>query len=373
MSRAPVLTLLLLGCTGAPARDPEALRCAPLEVSGHPRGARFAEVLSRATAAGVPGLSALVRTPEGTWVGAAGFADLELRAPMEPCTLSRVGSVSKTFTALLVLRLVDQGRVELDRPIAAYLSQSDLHDIANADRATVRQLLSHTSGIPHGLDNTGIALAYLFNDPATPRGLRTYLDGIRGLPAAFPAGQGWGYSNSNYNLLGLLVEAVTGRAFSEALQTEVLEPLQLRRSSYATSAGVARGYLDQVGDGTLVDSSDFSLGVGTPAGGVVSDVLDVAALMERAAAEPRLATWVDVSPERAVTAGQTGYGLGLMRWHTDWGDALGHAGVLFGWEARAWVFPQRQATVVLLDNAYFGVPSQRLREAEQALLQAAFD
>jgi D-alanyl-D-alanine carboxypeptidase len=373
MRTAPLVMLLLAACAGEGPRDAAALACTPLSVAGHPKADAFAEVLSKALVAGLPGIAALVRTPEGTWVGSAGFADLSLRAPMQPCTLSRVGSVSKTYTALLVLRLVDRGLVDLDRPIAVYLGASDLHDIANADRATVRQLLSHTSGIAHGLDNTGIALAYLFNDPTTTRDLHTYLDGIRGLPAAFPVGQGWGYSNSNYNLLGLMIESVTGRAFADALRVEVLEPLQLDASSFGTAAGVARGYLDQRGDGTLVDTSDFSLGVKTPAGGVVSNVLDVATLMEAAAREPRLAAWVDVSAERAVTPGQTGYGLGLMRWHTDWGDAVGHAGVLFGWESRVWVFPQRQATVVLLDNAYFGVPTKRLRDAEQALLRAAFE
>jgi len=375
MSRALLpVALLAVACAGAPPRDPADLACTSAPVAGvHPRAAALAAALARAHAAGLPGLAALVRSPEGTWVGAAGLADLDLLAPMQPCTRSRVGSVSKTFTALLVLRLVDQGVVDLDQPLARYVAAADLQGIANGGLATVRQALQHTSGIPHGLDDLGTGLAYLFEHPTTPRDMRAYLDGIRGRPADFPPGQGWRYSNSNYHLLGLLVEAVTGRTFAEALRVELLVPLGLAATTFGPATGLARGYLDRHGDGTLMDSTDFTLGVETPAGGVGSSVLDVARMVEAAAAEPRLAQWVEVPAASAVTPGQTGYGLGLMRWHSARGDAVGHAGFTFGWEARAWVLPERQVTVVLLTNAALGLPHRTLLETEAEVLSALLD
>ncbi len=376
------VTALLGASCGSPASSRQASAYACTVPAGHevtlagPRAAALDGVLRRAGRT-FPGVVAYAETPDGVWFGATGFADLDARAPMQACTLSRVGSVSKTFVALAALRLVDRGLLDLDAPAATLVPPGVTRGLANADRATVRQLLNHTSGIPHGLDQTGLALSYLFNDPLRPRSSLDFLNGVRGGPPAFPVGQGWGYSNSNYNLLGVVLEAVSGQSLPELLQAEVWGPHALASSSYlerpALGPAVARGYLDCHGDGSLIDSTDFSMGQRTPAGGVVSNVFDVAALVKAAAAEPRMQAWVDVPVERAVAPNHTGYGLGLMRWHTVHGDALGHGGELFGWQAWAFTFEPQHVTWVMLVNADFGSPSAEFHRLQDEAVAALFE
>ncbi len=149
----------------------------------------------------------------------------------------------------------------------------------------------------------------------------------------------------------------------------------LSGSSYLSSEGPipARGYLDYQGNGTLIDSSDFTMGIETPAGGVVSTAFDLTRLLAAAAREPRLQTWVDVPPGKAVAPNHTGYGLGLMRWKTAHGDALGHGGELFGWQTWAFTFPERGVTWVMLANADFGRASDDFHRLQDTAIEALFE
>lgn len=369
--RAAVL-LLLLSCQVAPVAAP-VLPCVEPASSTHPKAAALQQVLTDMHVAGFPGVAAFARTREGVWAGAAGFSDLERQTPMQSCTASRAGSATKLFTALLVLKLADRSLLDLDDPLSKFIAGPTLEGIANADRVTIRQALSHTTGIPVPLDEPGFALETLYERPTRVKSTLEVLNAIRGRPASFAPGEGWQYSNPNFELLGLVIEQVTGLSYGEALEREVLQPLALHDTTFGSSSGVTHGFIDLHGDGTLIDSSAWAMGTQSPAGGVVSNVFDLARVLEVAAREPRLQAFHDVPMKAAVAPGHTGYGLGLMRWHTPGGDFIGHGGLLFGWQA--WVFTRPEADVswVLLTNAALGKSSSDFhpfqRRAAEVLLE----
>lgn len=366
------LSVLLVACQPAPVAEP-VRACVEPVMPMHPRAGALQQVLDDMHAAGFPGVAAFAKTREGEWAGAAGFSDLARQTPMQTCTVSRAGSATKAFTALLVLKLADRGLLDLDDPLSKHLPASTLKGIANADRATLRQALSHTTGIPVPLDDPGFALDTLYERPTRSKSTLEVLNAIRGRPASFAPGEGWQYSNPNFELLGLVIEQVTGVSYAEALEREVLRPLALNDTTFGASSGVAHGFLDLHGDGTLIDSSAWTMGTQSPAGGVVSNVFDLARFLEATTREPRLQVFHEVPAPAAVAPGHTGYGLGLMRWHTPAGDFIGHGGLLFGWQA--WVFtkPDAGVTWVLLTNAALGKPSSDLhpfqRRAAEVLLE----
>ena len=169
---------------------------------------------------------------------AYGLADLEARTPMTVERGFRIGSITKTFTAAAVLRLAEEGRLELGDPIRRHLP-----DLPEAwDPVTVLHLLNQTSGIPSYTDDPSwwprqgedLSPALLLETHVKPRAL------------AFAPGTAWAYSNSNYLLLGLLLESLSGQDYGTVLRTRFLGPLGLDRTGYGQGAspGLAAGHLE---------------------------------------------------------------------------------------------------------------------------------
>ncbi|WP_456439233.1 serine hydrolase domain-containing protein [Caldithrix abyssi] len=177
----------------------------------------------------IPGVClALIRKGEIVWQKAYGYADLAEGRKMTVDTPCRVESISKSLTALGVIKLVEQGRIDLDAPLQNYLGDWKLPDTEfNEEAVTVRRLLSHTAGMPLG--SIGPAVEYA---PGSPMPLlREFLSREAWLETA--PGSGFAYSNTGFNLLELLIEEVTGRRFAEYMADEVLQPLDMRQSTFA--------------------------------------------------------------------------------------------------------------------------------------------
>jgi CubicO group peptidase (beta-lactamase class C family) len=159
---------------------------------------------------------------------AAGVLSIRTGCPVTTDALFLPGSIGKLYTATLVLMLVDEGKVDLDTPIRAYLPDFRVKDARAAEIVTVRNALSHTSGFDG--DH--------FTD--TGRGddaLRLYVDGCADLPQIADPGKIWSYSNSSYSILGRIVEVLTGRTFEENLRERIFAPLGLEHSvSFAEEA-----------------------------------------------------------------------------------------------------------------------------------------
>ncbi|MEU8778130.1 serine hydrolase domain-containing protein [Streptomyces sp. NPDC048606] len=192
--------------------------------------------------AGMPGLFAEVRAGDRVWRGAAGVADVATGRPVTADMRHRVGSVTKTFTAVAVLRLVESGRVDLDAPIGRHLPE--LVPGERGEAITVRMLLDHTSGLaeylpyaypslkafpvlaetgPESLDD----LRHTRFDPVELIGM-----GVAAPPVGVPGGGPGVYSNTNYLLLGRLLERLTGTTAERYITRHVIEPAGLRDTAF---------------------------------------------------------------------------------------------------------------------------------------------
>ncbi|MGA5515543.1 serine hydrolase domain-containing protein [Streptomyces pseudogriseolus] len=198
--------------------------------------------------AGVPGVFAEVRDGDRVWRGAAGVADMETGRPVTAGLRHRAGSVTKTFTAAAVLRQVEAGAVGLDAPVSRYLP--GLVPGERGDAITVRMLLNHTSGLAEylpyaypslkafpALDRTGPEsleeLRFTRFDPVELIGM-----GVAAPPVGVPGGTPGVYSNTNYLLLGQLLEKVTGLPAERCLARDVIEPAGLRDTELAVGAHI---------------------------------------------------------------------------------------------------------------------------------------
>jgi len=337
--------------------------------------AELQSLVEQAVANGSPGVSAAVATREGViWTGVAGKADLETGAPVRPDMLFGIGSITKTFVAVVVLQLVEEGRLRLDDTPASILGDV-VKEIANADRATVAQLLNHTSGIAtwefdaqwiH--EGRGDRL-----DPARLWGKADTLDYIRGDAPTAPPGVKHDYSNTNFTLLGLMIEKVTGQDAVLEIHRRILEPLGIKDiylegfeplpvqrlahryhradEEFRRSAGMNRAF-PVVRDG-LIDASRSNLSVEWTAGGMVATAADLAryavALRDGRLLRPQsmafMLDWLPVDEHQSV-----GHNLFRTRWADNDLTLVGHTGGVLGYGASMHWVEGADAVVVVLHN-----------------------
>ncbi|MEU1819071.1 serine hydrolase domain-containing protein [Streptomyces roseifaciens] len=233
--------------------------------------------LDKLTAAGAPAALAEVRVGDQRWSGASGVRDVRTKQPARPGDRYRVASVTKSMVATVVMQLADEGRLKLDDPVAKHLPGV----LPYKEPVTLRQLLNHTSGIPDYFDDlyaTGSLEEHQKNRFRyfAPQSL------IRNAvkrPLADPASPDLPYSNTNYALLGLVVEKATGHALGTELTRRVFRPAGMRDTAYPTvnpflSGPHVHGYIKPE-SGPLFDATDYTPSVWGAAAGVVSTSADL--------------------------------------------------------------------------------------------------
>ncbi len=257
----------------------------------------------------------------------------------------RAGSIVKPFVATAVLQLVEEGKVALDDPLPAVLPQDVVAPIEDADRITVRMLLNHTSGIPEYSDREHERMVAA--DPHRVWQVDEYLEMAAAHPRQFDPGEGYAYSNTDYNLLGLVIEEATGESWREAVRDRVIDQLDLEHTSLpepgdaSIGSGAAHGY--ELLDGELRDYTDIDPSVAGAAGGTPwsrrrgSGPLPRRAarrqLFERPETLEEMLTFVDTTDAPAVP-GEVGYGLGIERFEWPGGvEVIGHFGGTAGYLA----------------------------------------
>ncbi|MEC3033058.1 serine hydrolase, partial [Bacillus thuringiensis] len=204
---------------------------------------------------GYPGI--LAKTSEGgkTWGYAAGIADLRTKKPMKTDFRFRIGSVTKTFTATVVLQLAGENRLKLNDYIEDWLPGVIQGNGYDGNKITIRHILNHTSGIAEysrskDADFTDTKKSYTAEELVKM--------GVS-LPPDFAPGKGWSYSNTGYVLLGILIEKVTGNSYAEEVENRIIEPLDLSNTFLPGNSSVipgtkhARGYLQLDGASELKD------------------------------------------------------------------------------------------------------------------------
>lgn len=313
-----------------------------------PSRADVQRVLERVVDGGAPGVTAVIRGPAGLERYSAGSADLRRDRRISPRHHGRVGSVTKTFTATLVLQLAAEGKLGLEDSVQRWLPGV----VPNGDRITVRQLLDHSSGLADYCSVPGITLC----DPSNPDPARRWTPGELvavgvGAPPTFPPGQGWSYTNTDYVLLGMIIERATGRTLGAEYERRIFRPLGLDQTRFPTSTSMprpfARGY-EVLAQGTWPpDVTATSPTIAGSAGAIVSTPGDLQTFMRallrgRLVSRPLLREMKRPSPGSlngpyALEGGGVGtYGLGLI--HYTWSKACGvwgHTGAFPGYRTLA--------------------------------------
>lgn len=164
-----------------------------------------------------------------------GYGDAGNGGPVTPRTLFALASVSKPFTALAVMQLVESGQVDLDQPVQKYLPEFQLADADAAARITVRHLLSHVSGLsaPSGRQ-------HFFSRDNSPEALAGYVRDLAAVRPTAPVGSKFQYSNANFTLLARLVEVVSGEPFEQSMRGHVLTPLGMSRTCFSSDEANGR-------------------------------------------------------------------------------------------------------------------------------------
>ena len=291
--------------------------------------------------------SAAIFVPgEGLWTGTSGIADLETKKPVTPETAFAVGSVTKTFVAALILDLIEDDVLKLDDPLVRWLP-----GFPRARQITIRQLLNHTSGVFNITDNRAFIEAQIERPRKrwTPARTLAYV----GEPL-FAPGSDWGYSNTNYILLGLVIEKATGSTVARELRERVLVPADadavFMQGEERVRAEVARGYddvdldgaPDDLSDGTRTIPNTAMASAAWTAGGIAATPEAVAkfgdALFRGRLLNPdSLRQMTDFDEQLGKgRGGGLGYGLGISRFEVPGHEVLGHGGGIPGYRSALW-------------------------------------
>ena len=311
-----------------------------------------------------PGATAALSLPDGSTIAlAVGYSDSAQQVRMLPNDRMLVGSTGKTFVAAVALQLAAEGSLELDARVADYLGDRDWYDrVPNAAEITVRNLMNHTSGVMR-YEFKDEFVQQLSADPDRrwdPEELVAYVLDER---AGFAAGEGWDYSDTNYILLGMIVEGITGRDLYDEVKTRLLEPLGLANTIPSDSrriAGLVQGY---AGPGNPFTGSDAVIGedgrfVINPqfewaGGGFASTTSDLArwsaALYGGGVLDGEwIAQMLDGVPARLGPGAR--YGLGVIIQETPLGVSYGHSGFFPGYLTQMAYFPEQRIAVAVQVN-----------------------
>jgi D-alanyl-D-alanine carboxypeptidase len=361
------LGILVLGCTYDPPtrsaewyENPEVYQD---QRETHPQRAVFQAYLDAAVRDGLPGAVLLVRTPQGgLWVGASGYADLANDVPWKPSMIARVGSITKTFAAAIVLKLTEQHAVSLDARAKDWLPSKIASEIENASSASITQLLHQTSGIYDYLSAVPLFLEAAGSYDFEYHSKEELLEFAYGEPSEYRAGEGWNYSETNFLLLELVAERLSGTSGPALFDLLVTSELGLRSTFYEPSAplpkGLVRGYADLFADERLIDVTETNLDRFHFDGGAISNVYDLAEFLDSLvltdflsdAARAELLDVVDTQGKSERGTDYYGSGL-ILEQHPTYGPVWGHSGTTSGVTAHVYHVERSGVTFAAIANA----------------------
>jgi D-alanyl-D-alanine carboxypeptidase len=322
--------------------------------------AQLQRALDQVVAAGAPGAAVLVRDGDRTTRLSSGFGNLAPQTPMRATDRSRIGGVTKSFTATVVLQLVGENKLALGDSVERWLPGV----VPNGDAISIRQLLNHTSGIYDYMTDPTVLAPYQQGD------LTHVFNPLVGVQIAaehgplFPPGSQLSYSNTNYILLAMIVEAVTGNPIASELQARLFGPLGLSDTSFPTLSDIdgphTHGYV-------FLDAGPFDVTPWSPSGagaaGAILSTPDDVARFYRALLHGRLLATAELKamqtidpvatggvPDAGILGG--GWGLGLLRESFPCGEAWGHDTEIPGYMTAAWNSNSGTRQVVVVVNSH---------------------
>jgi D-alanyl-D-alanine carboxypeptidase len=305
---------------------------------------------------GDPGIVMWVDAPQGVFIGVEGYADVNAGTLLQADDAFRIGSVTKMFTSVVILQLMEEGVLDLDDTLAQWLPTTAAQ-IPNGDVITLRQLLNHTSGIPDIEENEPLLIEY-----ATSTELQQHqwlpeeiVGMIAGYDANFAPGEGWNYSNTGYAVLGMVIEAATGQSVVENYHSRILDPLGMTHTYLANAevptVALVRGYSE------ILNTDDYNASWAWSFGAMVSNAPDVVTFMRAlmrgelfsdAATLDIMLTGTELSKDKDLEG--SGCALGVFYSMSPLGIVYQHDGQIFGFNAYASYAPDYDLVVVILTN-----------------------
>lgn len=301
------------------------------------KAGQLQNLLDKYAGIGLPGIAIAVYSPEGFWAGSAGYAKLENKTLMQPCHLQYSQSVSKTYLAVAMLKLSEQGQINLDEKITAYLPAEVTKKVTGAEKVTVRQLMNHTSGIAEYNDKPAY-VSYLLQHPLHVFTTMDYLDFIEGDDMQFEPGSKLRYTNTNYLLLALIGDQLTGD-HAKYLRDQIFKPLGLVNSyyrddeNYLNQPDLVNSYWDRYSNSALENCSAMQkVNVGSLIGddGIIAAPADYVSFL-KALFEDQLLTPSSMDQMLTFVKNDTGqyaygYGLGISNDPYKEHNVYGHSG-----------------------------------------------
>lgn len=320
----------------------------------------YTDSLARNALLNGPGAGLSIGVIKGTdtlvWRG-YGEANVELNAPATPSTVYRIGSNTKQFTAAIIMKLVQEGKISLNEPLSTYVPDYNTH----GKTVTIRELLTHTSGIPDFFTSPEFRKKLRFD--LTPKqelafSIRDSLD--------FPPGTHWSYSNTGYYLLGLIIEKITGSSYDRFVQDSLLTPLGLTHTYYGWRQPIipnrAEGYaiadsvlgIGKLSHPELVNAPPISMKIPLSGGALSSTIGDLirwTQLLSTGKVVAPSSYKLMSTPHILPNGRNTHYGFGLMIGDLDGHPAIGHAGGINGFQSMLFHYPDDSLTIAVLSNA----------------------
>ena len=309
-----------------------------------------------------PGLSISIATANSTVNLCSGYSDIEKKMPLTPSHLLLQGSVGKTYVSAIAINLIKDGKLKLEEKVSSYLGHLDwYHRIPNAASITVRQIMNHTSGVmryefkPDFINDLNAHPTKYWK----PAELLNY---VLDEKAAFTPGEGWEYSDTNYILLGMIIEYLTGMKYYDFLDQKILKPFHLSNTKPTDKIilpGIAQGYAgkeNEFGKKEKMVSDDGSFVINPQfewtGGGIYSTTEDLAKwgkLVYQGKICDTNLLLRDAVP--AKLGRDTKYGLGVIIRPTQLGIAYGHSGFFPGYLTEMYYFTEKKICVAVQCNS----------------------
>jgi D-alanyl-D-alanine carboxypeptidase len=349
------------------------------------RKAAVKQVVQKHLEMGIPGLALTVYTPDtGYWSYSAGYSNMEEGQVLLPTHKHYLQSVSKTYMAVVVLQLYEVGKIDLDDPVDQYVQVPWLQKLDESGEITIRMLLNHTSGLPE-YNTDPVLVSRIVQDPLRVLSVNELLSCLEGKPLDFKPGSRYAYRNTNYALLSLVADEVTGN-HQAYMQDHVFNKLGLQdtyilnASNYSKIPMITDAYWDILLEGKPVNISKMQrANVASMKGddGMVTTTREAVEFMVGLAGGELLMPETLALMQKWVTdtEGNPRYGLGLAYYDLDVTYGMGHSGGGIGSGCVLLYLPELNAAVFIAANFNTMMDSPIRRKAENLqleLLQALF-
>jgi D-alanyl-D-alanine carboxypeptidase len=305
-----------------------------------------------------PGAVLLVSSPSmDTVTVAAGYADKKTKVLMQTNSNFRVASISKTFLAVVILRLVDEGKISLDQKLVPLLSNViDLKRVPNGDKVTVRELLQMRSGIPNYVEYDGYD-TIIQNEPNHSWTPQEAVAIIYDEKPTFKPDTSYEYSNTNYVLLQLVVEKITGETLAAQIRKYIFTPLNMEHSYMEIQESQAGGFHGLITHGyelknkRVTDVTAWSDGFGLGDGAIITTATDLAVFVQ-ALLQSKSLLPINLLNQMLTPRSHDKYGLGiyLEQVNDEW--AWTHNGSSSGFSGQYYYFPTSKQTLIMLTNQF---------------------